>query len=148
MNTSECYYILVIAIYVHENGTASIHKHSSLFSISFASYTFQTMADYDCQQIAADATEKHEHLYHLEHYARRFNFPYRNSGHTLGCHFGEKTFLVTAPILMTETSLKSSEFQWSFHYRYSQGLGFNWVSYRCTLYFVHFTYANMPRHTT
>ena len=33
------------------------------------------MADYSCQKIAAGTTEKHEHLYHLEHYKPRFNFP-------------------------------------------------------------------------
>jgi len=35
MNTSEYYYILAIAIHVHENGTVNIHIHSSLFSKSF-----------------------------------------------------------------------------------------------------------------
>jgi len=41
MNTSE-YYILAIEIHVHENGTINMHIHSSLVSISFASYTFQS----------------------------------------------------------------------------------------------------------
>jgi len=41
------------------------------------------MAEYSCQQTAAETTEKHVHLYHLEHYVLRFNFPYVNSGHTM-----------------------------------------------------------------
>ena len=77
MNTSECYNILVIAIHVHENGTVRIHIHSSLFSVSFVSCTFQTMADYSCQQIAAETTVKQEHLYHLEHYPLSYGVPVR-----------------------------------------------------------------------
>ena len=71
------------------------------------------MADYGCQQIAAETTEKHEHLYHLEHYALKFNFPYKNSGHTSRFHFGDKTFRIATPIL-TETSLKALDFNGHF----------------------------------
>lgn len=116
MTTSLYYYILAILIHVHENGTVNIHIHSSLFFkiFFFASYTFLARADYSCQQFAAGTTENHEHLYHLEHYALRFNFPYRNSGHTLRFHIGDKTFHITAPILLTKTSLKALNFNGHF----------------------------------
>lgn len=59
--------MLVIATHFHENGTYT-YTFLTFFSISFESYTLQTMADYCCQQITIETDEKHEHLKHLAHY--------------------------------------------------------------------------------